>query len=146
MSQLDRLKEDLIVALKKHDSERLGVLRLLKNSLDAKAKGGTDIEDVVFISVTQSEVKKRQDAIALYEKAGATDKAAREQTEIDYLKEYLPHSLPAEEIEKLVQAAISQTQATSISDMGKVMAALKDSLAGRADMGTVSAMVREQLV
>lgn len=145
MSQLDRLKEDLINALKEHNSERLGVLRLLKNSLDIKAKEGTEVDDAVFNAVAQAEVKKRQDAIALYTQAGAQAKADAEQAEIVILQDYLPPALTEAEIEATVKQTIAQTGATAMADMGRVMAALKEPLAGRADMGQVSNQVRQLL-
>lgn len=145
MSQLERLQEDLISALKEHHSERLGVLRLLKNSLDIKAKEGTEIDDNVFNTVAQAEVKKRQDAIALYEQAEARDKADVEQAEIDILQDYLPPALTQAEIEQLVKEIIAQTGATTVADMGRVMAALKEPIAGRANMGQVSNLVRQLL-
>ncbi|MDO8471833.1 MAG: GatB/YqeY domain-containing protein [bacterium] len=145
MSQLDRLKEELISALKEHHSDRLGVLRLLKNSLDIKAKEGTAIDDAVFKAVAQAEVKKRQDAIALYEQAGAKEKADAEQAEIDILQDYLPPALTEAEIEQVVKNTITQTGATTAADMGRVMAALKEPLAGRANMGQVSNLVRQLL-
>lgn len=145
MSKLEQLKKDLTDSLKAHQSEKLGVLRLLKNSLDTKEKSGVEITDDVFIAVTQAEVKKRQDAINIYKKAEAADKAAKEQSEIDILAEYLPAGLSEEEISQAITKAIAETGAAGLSDLGKVMGQLKNKLAGRADLGQVSAQVRSRL-
>lgn len=145
MSKLEQLKKDLTDSLKAHQSEKLGVLRLLKNSLDTKEKSGVEITDDVFIAVTQAEVKKRQDAINIYKKAEAADKAAKEQSEIDILAEYLPAGLSEEEISQAITEAIAETGAAGLSDLGKVMGQLKNKLAGRADLGQVSAQVRSRL-
>lgn len=145
MSKLEQLKKDLTDSLKAHQSEKLGVLRLLKNSLDTKEKSGVEITDDVFVAVTQAEVKKRQDAINIYKKAEAADKAAKEQSEIDILAEYLPAGLSEEEISQAITEAIAETGAAGLSDLGKVMGQLKNKLAGRADLGQVSAQVRSRL-
>lgn len=145
MSKLEQLKKDLTDSLKAHQSEKLGVLRLLKNSLDTKEKSGVEITDDVFVAVTQAEVKKRQDAINIYKKAEAADKAAKEQSEIDILAEYLPAGLSEEETSQAITEAIAETGAAGLSDLGKVMGQLKNKLAGRADLGQVSAQVRSRL-
>jgi hypothetical protein len=90
-------------------------------------------------------MKQRRESIAQFEKAARNDLADVEKAEIQVLSGYLPQQLSADEVEKAVQSAISETGAAGAKDMGKVMAALKAKLAGKADMGKVSALVKTKL-
>ena len=87
-------------------------------------------------------LKQRRDSISHFERGGRADLVAREEEEIDLLKPFLPERLSESEVENMIEQVISQTQATSVRDMGKVMVALKSLLAGRADMSQVSRLVR----
>jgi uncharacterized protein len=90
-------------------------------------------------------VKQRKESIAQFEAGGRADLAAKEAAEIRLLQEYLPTQLSGAEIDALIAAAIAKTGAASIKDMGKVMGVLKSELAGRADMGAVSAQIKQKL-
>ena len=90
-------------------------------------------------------IKQRRESIKHYEAANRAELAQQEQDEIDMLQAYLPEQMSAADIAKAIEAAIAATDASTMKDMGKVMGILKDQLEGRADMGTVSAAVKEHL-
>ena len=101
-------------------------------------------EDEV-ISVVSSEIKKRKDAIVLYEQGGRPELAESEKGEIAMLQKYLPEQLSKEDLEKLVKASIEKTGAMSIKDMGRIMADLQPSVKGKADNGEISKMIKEMM-
>ena len=103
------------------------------------------LDDDEILSVVTSEIKKRKDAIALYTQGNRPELAEAEEKEIIVLQKYLPEQLPAQELKKLVKDSIAKTQATSMKDMGKVMAYLNPLIKGKADGGEVSKIVKEIL-
>ena len=105
----------------------------------------SELSDDEIVGVLASEVKKRKDAMALYEQGGRPELAESEKAEITILQKYLPEQLSAEEIRKLVTESIAATGAKEIKEMGKVMADLNPKIKGKADGGTVSAIVKELL-
>jgi uncharacterized protein YqeY len=117
-----RITEDMKAAMRAREAARLSTLRLLLAA-----------------------IKQRKDSIAQYEKAARQDLADKEQYEISVLEGYLPQQLSAQEIEDAIGSALAKTGASSPADMGKVMGVLKPMLAGRADMGRVSALVKARL-
>jgi uncharacterized protein YqeY len=141
-------------ALKSGDQFKLGVLRMILASITTKEKekkfkekieGDAQLTDEEIISVLSSEIKKRKDAIALYEQGKRPELAEREKKEIEVVKNYLPEQLSEEEIKKLVADSISATGAKEMKDMGKVMADLNPKIKGKADGGIVSKIVKELL-
>lgn len=143
---LEDIKQKTIEALKAKDEFKTNTYRLMSSSLhNAKIKKGTDLTDEETVEILQKEAKKRRDSIEAYEKAGANDKAEIEKKEIKIISEFLPAELNDEELEKAVDEAIAQTNASSMADMGKVMGVAMGKTAGRADGNRVSAVVRKKL-
>ena len=103
------------------------------------------LDDNQVIAVTEKLIKQSRDAISQYEKAGRQELVEKEKADIDVWQSFLPEQLGEAEIDELVTAAISETGATTMKDMGKVMGILKPKLAGRADMGKVSAKIKDGL-
>ncbi len=141
-------------ALKSGDRFLLGTLRMLLASITSKEKekkykekieGDAQLTDEQVLEVIFSEVKKRKDAIVLYEKGNRPELAEREKKEVEILKKYLPEQLSEEELQKLVAESIVATGAKEIKDMGKVMADLNSKIKGKADAGQVSKIVKELL-
>jgi len=105
----------------------------------------SQLTDEEIIDVVSSEVKKRKDAVALYEKGNRPELASKEKKEIEVLQKYLPEQLSEEAIKKLVQDAVAKTGAKEIKEMGRVMAELMPQVKGKADSGLVSKLVKESL-
>jgi len=142
----ERINEDIKVAMKAREADRLGALRLLLSAVKQREVDERIVlDDAGVIAVTEKMIKQRRESIAQYEKASREDLAERERFEIGVLEAYLPRQLDAAEVEALVAEAVEAAGARSPADMGKVMAVLKPKLAGRADMGRVSALVKSKL-
>ncbi len=141
-----RIQEEMKAALKGGDKRRLGIIRLVLAAIKQReVDERVELDDTQILAVLDKMVKQRRDSIEQYEKAGRTELAEQEQFEIGVLQEYLPEALGEDEIAALVDAAIADTGASSIRDMGKLMGQLKPKLQGRADMGAVSALIRKKL-
>ncbi len=147
MSLKDKIIGDLTTAMKAKDANRLSVLRMVKaNIMNRQIEKGADLTDEEITKALQSLVKQRKDSIDQYEKAGRTELAEKEQTELIVLEEYLPQAASKEEIEQAVTDAISETGASSIKEMGAVMKAAQAKLAGKAADGRlVSETVKAKL-
>jgi uncharacterized protein len=146
MSLKDQITEDMKTAMRAKDSERLGTIRLLLAALKQKeVDERIELGDAEVISVLEKMIKQRRESIAQYEKAARTDLVEAEKFELGVLSAYLPQQLGDTEIQKEIQAAVTESGASGIKDMGKVMALLKARLAGRADMGRVSTLVKSRL-
>ncbi len=147
MSLKDKIIGDLTAAMKAKDANRLSVLRMVKaNIMNRQIEKGADLTDEEITKALQSLVKQRKDSIDQYEKAGRTELAEKEQTELIVLEEYLPQAASKEEIEQAVTDAISETGASSIKEMGAVMKAAQAKLAGKAADGRlVSETVKAKL-
>ena len=152
MSLHDRITDDMKAAMRAKESARLSAIRLLlaalkQKQVDERAPGkeSTALADADVLAVIDKMIKQRRESIAQFEKAGRNDLAAGEKLEIDVLSAYLPQPLGAGEVEQAVAAALAESGASGVKDMGKVMALLKARLAGRADMGKVSALVKSRL-
>jgi uncharacterized protein YqeY len=143
----EKIGSDIAAAMKAKDAPRLSALRMLKAAVMNKGvEKGRDLEDAEVLQVVASLVKQRRDSIEQFEKAGRTDLVAKETGEIAVLEAYLPPAASAEEIDAAVAAAIAETGAASIKDMGKVMKAVMPRLAGKhADGRTVNEAVRRKL-
>ena len=105
----------------------------------------SELTDEEIISVIFSEIKKRKDAIVLYEKGDRQELADKEKKEIEILQKYLPEQIPARELRKLIEESISKVVATEIKDMGKVMADLMPKVKGKADNSEISRIIKELL-
>jgi uncharacterized protein YqeY len=149
MTLPERIDSDLKEAMKAKDTARLGVLRMLKSALKYSAieKSGTEgqLDDTEATQVIRKQVKQRQDSIESFEKGGRPDLAAKEKAELAILQSYLPQSLSADELAKVVSETIREVGATSKAQMGAVMKALQTKVAGRADGKTLSQEVQRQL-
>src|SRR3989304_8048824 len=130
----DTITQKIAEAMKARDEIRLSTLRLLSSALNyefiAKQHKLSEEEELVVVA---KEAKKRKDAIEAYEKAGAKDRAEKEQKELLVLEEYLPEQMSDAELTGIVDEAISETGAKAITDMGRVMAAIMSKVQGRAD-------------
>ncbi len=128
------------------DAARLSTVRLLLAAMKQKeVDERIELGDGEVLSILEKMVKQRRESIAQFEKAGRQDLVDKEKAEIDVLSAYLPQKLGEAEIQKEINSVISETGASGAKDMGKVMAALKARLAGRADMSAVSALVKSKL-
>ena len=152
MSLHERITEDMKAAMRAKESARLSAIRLLlaalkQKQVDERAPGkeSAALADPDVLAVIDKMIKQRRESIAQFEKAGRNDLVAGEKFEIDVLSAYLPQQLGAAEIGQAVDAALAESGASGVKDMGKVMALLKARLAGRADMGKVSALVKSRL-
>ena len=149
MALQKRIDEDLIAAMRAKDSARLGVLRMLKAALQnaaiEKAGAESELEDSEATAVIRKQVKQRQDSIASFERGGRSELAEKERAEIAVLSNYLPQAMSGEELKRIVAETIAETGATSRAQMGVVMKALQQKVAGRADGKTLSAEVQRQL-
>ncbi|HLM00263.1 MAG TPA: GatB/YqeY domain-containing protein [Pyrinomonadaceae bacterium] len=147
MSLKDRIIGDLTAAMKAKDAGRLSVLRMVKSNLmNRKIEKGDELTDEEITKALQSLVKQRKDSIEQYTSAGRTELAEKEQAEVSVIEEYLPQSASKEEIEAAVAAAVSETGAASMKEMGTVMKAALAKLQGKtADGRLVSETVKSRL-
>jgi uncharacterized protein YqeY len=146
MSLKERITEDMKTAMRSGDKERLGHIRMLQAAIKQReVDERISLDDTQVMAVLEKMIKQRREAIAQFEAGGRADLAAKEATEIALLQTYLPEQLSAAELEALVAAAIAETGAATIKDMGKVMGLVKGRAAGRADMGAVGALIKSKL-
>lgn len=142
----DRITADMKAAMKSGDKARLGTIRLILAALkQVEVDERIELDDARVTAILDKMVKQRRDSVEQYEKAGRTELADQEKFEIGIIQEYLPEPLDDEEIDNLIKEAIEATGASSMKEMGKVMGMLKPKLQGRADMGAVSARIRQKL-
>ena len=147
MSLKQRLLSDLTASMKAQDALRTSTLRMAKAALQNREieKGG-ELDEEEMAKLLRSLVKQRRDSVEQYEKGGRQDLADKEKAEIEIIDNYLPQAATQAEIETAVSAAITETGASSIKDMGKVMKAAQAALAGKnADGRTVSEIVKAKL-
>ncbi|MEP7211976.1 MAG: GatB/YqeY domain-containing protein [Acidobacteriota bacterium] len=147
MSLKEKIIADLTDAMRAKDAGRLGTLRMVKaNLMNRQIDKGTELTDEEVQKALQSLVKQRRDSIEQYEKAGRAELAAKEAVEITHIEAYLPQAASPEEIASAVDAAISETGAASMKDMGTVMKAAMAHLTGKsADGKLVSETVKAKL-
>ena len=146
MTLKERIQDDMKAAMRARDSARLSAIRLLLAAMKQKeVDERVALDDAAVIGVIEKMIKQRRESIVQYEKAARADLAAAEKFEIDVLGAYLPQQLGEAEIAQAVEAAVTESGAAGVRDMGKVMALLKPRLAGKADMGRVSALVKGKL-
>ena len=141
-----RITEDMKDAMRAKDAPRLSTIRLLLAAIKQReVDERIELDDAQVLSVIEKMIKQRRESIAQYEKAARTDLADKERYEISVIEAYLPKQMSQQELEAAVAEALAATGAKAASDMGKVMGVLKPRLAGRADMGKVSALVKSKL-
>jgi len=146
----DEINTALKNAMKARDERRVSTLRLINAALqnaDIEAQGRAKpvLSDEEILALLQKLIKQRQEAVELYDKAGRAELAAREREEIEIISAYLPKQMSEAEAKAAVAEAIKAAGATSMKDMGKVMAALKQGYAGKIDVGRASGWVKELL-
>jgi hypothetical protein len=146
MSMKQQLTEDMKAAMKGGEKHKLGVIRLINAGIKQKeVDERIELDDTAVIAVLDKMVKQRKDSVSQFEAANREDLAEIERAEIVVIEAYLPAKMGEAEIVAAIQAAIAETGASSAADMGKLMGALKPKLAGQADMGLVSKLVKQQL-
>ncbi len=146
MSLKARIQNDMKSAMKAGDKARLGVIRLILAAIKQReVDERIELDDEQVLAVLDKMVKQRRDSIAQYTEAGRDELAAAEQAEVAIIQDYLPEALSEDEITAIVEQAIAETGASSMRDMGKVMGKVKPQVQGRADMGQVSALVKQKL-
>jgi uncharacterized protein YqeY len=147
MSLKEKIISDLTEAMKAKDAARLSTLRMVKaNLMNRQIEKGGELTDEEVTKALQSLVKQRRDSIEQYEKAGRDELAEKEAAEISHIENYLPQAATADEIAAAVDAAVTETGASSMKDMGSVMKAAMVKLAGKsADGKLVSEAVKAKL-
>ena len=146
MSIKSRLNEEVKAALKGGDKRRLGVLRQILAAIkQVEVDTREDLDDAGVLAVFDKQIKQRRESITQFADAGRQDLVDKETFEVEVISAYLPRALGDEEITALIDAAIAEVGATSMKEMGKVMAILKPQIAGRGDFGAVSARVKGRL-
>jgi hypothetical protein len=141
-----QLTEAMKAAMKAGDKPRLAVIRLVNAAIKQReVDERIELNDEQVLAVLDKMVKQRRDSIQQYSDAGRDDLAAQESAEIDVIQEFLPEALSADEIAAIIDAAIAETGAESMRDMGKVMGKVKPQVQGRADVGQVSGLVKQKL-
>jgi uncharacterized protein YqeY len=142
----ERLSEDLKIAMREKAELRLSTIRMMRSEILNKDKEhGEETGEEDILKVLQSMVKKREEAAEQFVKGGREELEAKEREEIRIIQEYLPAQMDDEELRQAVQAAIAETGASSLKEMGKVMGLLTKQLAGRAAGGRISQLVKELL-
>jgi uncharacterized protein len=146
MSLIERIQDELSTAMRERDSERRDTLRLLLSSLQSAQKElQRELQDEEELQVLQRERKRRAEAAEAFRAGGAEEKAAQEERELAVIQEFMPEPLSPDEIERIIDDVIAECGATSLRDLGRVMLDVMPQVAGRADGGEVSQMVREKL-
>ncbi|KQR12773.1 GatB/YqeY domain-containing protein [Xanthomonas nasturtii] len=141
-----QLTDDMKAAMKSGDKHSLGVIRLINAAIKQKeVDERIEMDDAAVIAVLDKMVKQRKDSVTQFEAAAREDLAQIEREEIVVIERYLPAKMGEAEIVAAIQAAITETGASSPADIGKLMGALKPKLAGQADMGLVSTLVKQHL-
>lgn len=147
MSLKERIADDLKSAMRTGNTKQRDTIRLLQAAIKQREVDERIVlDDAAVVAVIEKMLKQRKDSIAQYEAAKRPDLAEIEKDEIAFLSVYMPQPYSESEIDDLIDAAISETGASGMQDMGKVMALLKPKLAGRADMAKVSVLIKSKLV
>jgi uncharacterized protein len=142
----DRITEEMKNAMRAGEKERLATIRLILSAIKQReVDERIQLDDTQVLAVVEKMVKQRKESIAQFEAGGRADLVAKEQAEMAVLQTYLPTQMSDAEVDALIAEAVASTGAASIKDMGKVMAAVKAKAQGRADMGAVSARIKQKL-
>jgi uncharacterized protein YqeY len=146
MALKDRITEDMKSAMRAGQKERLGTVRLALAAIKQReVDERISLDDTQVLAVLEKMIKQRREAITQFQSGGRADLVAKESAEISVLQQYLPAQMSEAEIDTLIQEAIQSTGAVSVKDMGKVMAVVRPKAQGRADMGAVSARIKQKL-
>ena len=146
MSLKNRLSEDVKAAMRAGEKKRLGTLRMTQAAIKQKeVDERVELDDTAVLALIDKLIKQRRDSAEQYRAGNREDLASAEEAEIEILQAYLPEPLGDDELDAIIDAAIRETGATGMADMGRVMGQIKPQVQGRADMGAVSGRVRERL-
>ena len=142
----NQITADMKTAMKEGAKERLATIRLILSAIkQVEVDTRSEPDDQALLVILDKMCKQRRESISQFEQAGRDDLAKKEKSEIAVIGEYLPQALSDSEVEQLIENALKQTSASSMKDMGAVMAILKPQLQGRADMGQVSKQIKSKL-
>ncbi len=140
------ISDDVKAAMRSKDKEKLAALRLIQAAFKQKeVDERIELDDQQTIAILDKMAKQHRDSINQFEEAGRDDLVEKERFELDIIETYLPAKLSEEEINKMIDEAITKSGAESMKDMGKVMGMLKSGLQGRADMSQVSSLIKSRL-
>lgn len=143
---VEKLKQDMVEAMKNKEKERLTVIRMVKAAMDQEhIDRKREINDELLIDVVNKQIKMRKDSIAEFDKAGRNDLSEKTQSEVDILMAYLPEQLSLEEVSKIIDEIFEEVKPEGPKDMGKVMKEATAKLKGKADMKEVSNIIKEKL-
>lgn len=143
---VDKLKQDMVLAMKNKDKERLTVIRMVKAAMDQEhIDRKKELNDELLIDVVNKQIKMRKDSISEFEKGNRIDLIEKTQSEIDILMNYLPEQLSEAEVGKVIEEAFIIVQPVGAKDMGKVMKEVTPKLKGKADMKKVSEIIKSKL-
>jgi uncharacterized protein len=146
VSLIGRIEDELKTAMRERETARRDALRLILTSLrSAEKELQRPLSDQEELQVLQRERKRRVEAADAYREVGSEERAAGEEQELAVLEEFMPEPLSEDELESIIDDAIAENGATSMRDLGRVMADVMPQVAGRADGGVVSQLVREKL-
>lgn len=146
MALPEQIDQDLTTSMKDGEAVRTGVLRLLKNALkNEQIKAGHDLSEAEALKVLQREAKQRKESVAQFTQGNRSDLVESEERELEIIEKYLPQQMDETELAQLVDAVITEINATDMSQMGAVIGAVMQRAAGRADGAAVSALVRQKL-
>jgi len=146
MSLKDRITEDMKNAMRAKETERLGTIRMITAAIKQReVDERITLDDAQVLAVVEKMIKTRKESVVQFQQGGREDLVAKEQKEIDLLQAYMPAQLSDAELDALIAQSIAEAGATSIKEMGKAMAILKQKAAGRADMSAVSARLKAKL-
>ena len=143
---VEKLKQDMIDAMKNKEKERLTVIRMVKAAMDQEhIDRKREINDELLIDVVNKQIKMRKDSISEFEKGGRSDLIEATQREVDILMNYLPEQLSIEEVKDIISVIFDEVKPVGQRDMGKVMKEATSQLKGKADMKEVSNIIKEKL-
>jgi len=146
MTLEERLKQDLVLAMKEKDKKKLDVIRMVKAAVDLEhINKKCEITDELVLDVLNKQIKMRNDSVSEFEKAGRMDLVDQTKAELEILMTYMPEQLSQEEIEEVIESIFSEIKPEGARDMGKVMKEATAQLKGKADMKLVSTMIKERL-
>lgn len=143
---VEKLKKDMIEAMKNKDKEKLTVIRMVKAALDKeRIDKKAEVNDDLLIDVVNKQVKLRNDSLEEFKKANRDDLIKQTEEELEILKDYLPEQLSEEEVITIIEEVINEVNAETIKDMGKVMKEVTPKVKGKADMKHVSEIIKSKL-
>lgn len=150
MSVREQVQDQIRQAMRAKAAERLSGLRLISSAIKdreiaLRGEGGAEVTDADVLAILGKMVKQRQESVRMYIEGGRLDLAEKERNEIKVIEEFLPRQLSMAEVEAAIAAAVAETAATSVKDMGRVMAVLKGKYTGQMDFGAVGALIKARL-